>query len=202
MEALSIELEPRTTTGKGAARKARAAGRVPGILYGHGKAPIMFDVDAHRFGLAIEKSRYGRNQLFALKGVERDVQALIKEVQVHPVSRRLIHVDLIEVTDADRVRVEVEVKHEGKAAGQSAGGTLVLLKRTVKLLCAPESIPDEIVVDVTPLGLGVDVTVGDLPLPSGAQALGDPKVVVLTIKAPRVSGKAAGEEEADKKKKK
>lgn len=194
MEALSIQLEKRIETGKGAARKSRRLGRVPGILYGHGQEPLLFNVAGHDFDLALERSPYGRNQVFAVAGVDRDVEAIIKDLQVHPVTRTILHVDLIEVRDGDRVTVSVEVKHTGKAAGQSAGGTLQLLKRTVRLICAPSAIPSELIVDVTPLQVGQDVTVGDLPLPEGAAPVGDPKVVVLTVKPPRVSGKTRDEE--------
>lgn len=194
METLPIQLEKRTQTGKGAARKTRLQGRVPGILYGHGQEPVMFDLEGHKFDLALEKSPYGRNQVFSVAGVDRDVQVLIKELQVHPVTRNILHVDFIEVRETDRVKVEVEVKHVGKAVGQSAGGTLQLLKRTVSVMCPPADIPAEIVVDVTPLQIGEDVTVGSLPVAEGVVPLGDPKVVVLTVKPPRVSGKVRDEE--------
>lgn len=198
MEAVQIELEKRTSTGKGPARKSRSQGLIPGILYGHKSEPLMFAADRHGFGQLLQKSAYGRNQLFAVRGVDRDVEVLIKDLQVHPVSREVLHVDLIEVRDGDRVTVWVPVRHEGKAAGQSAGGSLQLLRRRVKLTCEPKKIPSEIMLDVTPLGVGDEITVGTLPLPDGAIAVGDPKVVVLTIKPPRVSGKA--KEEGDDKK--
>lgn len=200
MEAVKIQLEKRETTGKGHARKARQAGRIPGILYGHKQDPIMFDVDEHGFELTVHQSPYGRNQLFAIEGVGRDVEVLIKDVQVHPVNRKLIHVDLLEVREGDRLKVEVPVQPKGRAAGQSAGGTLQLIKRTVKMMCPPRNIPESIVVDVTKLNVGEDVTVGDLPLPEGASMIGEDRLVVITIKPPRVSGKKA-DEDGDKKKK-
>lgn len=201
MEALEIQLDKRDTRGKGATRKLRKAGKIPGIMYGHGEEPIAFEVDSHGFVLSLEKSPYGRNQVFAVRGIERDVEALIKDLQFHPVSREILHCDLIEVRKDDKVRVEIPVRHKGKAAGQSAGGTLRLLRRSVKIECSPNAIPFEIMLDVTPLGVGEDITVGALPLPEGVVALGDQKVVVLTIKAPRVSGKQR-EDEGDAKKKK
>lgn len=201
MQAVKIHLDKRETKGKGAARKGRRAGRIPGILYGHEQAPIMFDVDEHRFGYELTQSPYGRNQLFAVEGVDRDVEVLVKDLQIHPVSRRLLHLDFIEIRDGDEVKVEVPVTPKGKAAGQSAGGTLQLIRRTVKLMCPPKHIPSALVVDVTRLNVGDDVLVGDLPLPEGARALGGDNLVVITIKPPRVSGKAAQDEEDDKKKK-
>lgn len=200
MEALQIDLQTRETTGKGEARKARAEGVIPGIIYGHGKDPLMFGVEGHGFYQAVSKSPFGRNQLFAVRGVGRDVDVIIKELQQHPVTRDLIHVDFLEVEPSDRVTVKVPVKTVGRAAGQSAGGTLQLLRREVKIICSPHAIPENITIDVKPLGIGQDVTVAELPLPEGAVAVGDSRNVVITIKAPRVSGKAKEEEDPKKKK--
>lgn len=200
MEAVTMELAKREEMGKGAARKGRAAGKIPGILYGHKTEPLSFSVEEHGFVQALAHSPYGRNQVFAVRGVERDVEVLIKDMQVHPLSRKVLHVDLIEVREGDRLRVQVPVRHQGKAAGQSAGGTLQLLLRSVKLLCPPKRIPEAIMIDVTPLGIGEDVTIADLQLPEGSQAVGEGKNIVLTVKPPRVSGKKTEEEDAKKKK--
>ncbi|MEL6184023.1 MAG: 50S ribosomal protein L25, partial [Myxococcota bacterium] len=193
MEAVQIELEKRTETGKGSARKTRDGGKIPGILYGHKNEPVMFSADSHGFGQLLNKSDFGRNQLLDVRGVDRDVTVLIKDIQVHPVSRRILHLDLIEVKDDDRVTVTVPVRHEGRAAGQSAGGTLQLLMRNVKVTCNPRQIPSAITIDVRPLGLGDSVLVGDLAIPEGAETIGNQKLIVLTVKAPRVSGKAQDE---------
>ncbi|MBX2813951.1 MAG: 50S ribosomal protein L25 [Myxococcales bacterium] len=198
MEAVQFEFDKRTTTGKGLARKARMEGRVPGILYGHKSEPLMFYADGHKFSLLLQKSEFGRNQLLAVRGLGRDVEALVKDIQFHPVTRTILHCDLVEVWKEDRVTVVVPVRFHGKAKGQSAGGTVQLLCRKVKLLCTPHNIPSEISLDITPLDLEDDITVATLPLPEGAEAIGDPKVVVLVIKPPRVSGKKGAEEEGKK----
>lgn len=197
MENVELKLDKRTTTGKGPARKTRSEGRIPGILYGHKSDPVMFDVDAHGFGQILNKSAYGRNQVMDVRGIERDVRALIKDIQIHPVTRRIVHFDLLEVHDDDRVEVVVPVKHEGRAAGQSAGGTVQLLMRSVRLTCRPDQIPASITLDVRSLNLGDTITVGDLPIPDGATTFGNQKLIVLTVKAPRVSGKSKDEEEAE-----
>ena len=194
MEAVQFDFKKRTETGKGPARKARQKGEIPGILYGHGSEPLMFSADNHAFSQLLMKSPFGRNQLLSVRGIERDVQALIKELQFHPVTREILHCDLVEVRSEDVVTVVVPIKHVGKAVGQSAGGTLQLLRRKVKITCKPEQIPSDITLDVTPLNIADDITVGQLPLPEGATAIGDPKVIVLTVKPPRVSGKAKEED--------
>ncbi|MEO1231887.1 MAG: 50S ribosomal protein L25, partial [Myxococcota bacterium] len=109
MEAVQIELEKRTETGKGSARKTRDGGKIPGILYGHKNEPVMFSADSHGFGQLLNKSDFGRNQLLDVRGVDRDVTVLIKDIQVHPVSRRILHLDLIEVKDAPRDGMDLDV---------------------------------------------------------------------------------------------
>lgn len=196
METVELQLAKRTDTGKSKARKARSDGRIPGILYGHKSEPVMFEVGAHGFEQLLVKSPFGRNQVMDVRGIERNVTALIKDLQIHPVSRQILHFDLLEVRPEDRLEVVVPVRYEGRAAGQSAGGTVQLLMRSVRLTCTPGQIPEAIVLDVRPLGVGESISVGDLPVPEGSKVFGNQKLIVLTVKAPRVSGKKDEEEES------
>lgn len=206
MSQTEIAVTARSERGKGAARRMRAAGRVPGILYGHKEPPRAFAVDPNEFFKRLRATGFGRNTLFKVTGLDREVTALIREMQLHPVRRELVHLDFLEVTDSDQVDVEVPVKTRGRAKGMVAGGDLQVAKRSVRVKCSPLAIPKEIVLDITPLEIGQSIRVQDLPLPDGAEHVEAPRLAVVNIKESRRSRQAAAaaaaEAEGDAKKKK
>src|SRR5688500_1649811 len=110
-----IEVQPRAQHGKGAARKLRATGKIPGVLYGHKEAPIPFEVDPTLLRKSLRSSDLGRNTVLTIRGLNREVLALVKDTQVDPVGRDVLHIDLIEVRSTDRVIVEVPVVLTGKS---------------------------------------------------------------------------------------
>ena len=112
-----LEVEQRVGQGKGDARKLRASGKIPGVLYGHKEQPTPLSLDPHQLRKRIRASDLGRNPVLQLSGLDRSVMALIKDTQIDPVRRDLIHVDFFEVRETDRVVVEVPLEFEGKAAG-------------------------------------------------------------------------------------
>lgn len=185
MDTHQIEVEKRDSRGKGEARKMRAAGRVPGVLYGHKEAPVALSLDPVRLRRQIEHSGKRRNTLFQLTGLDREVLALPKDIQIDPVSRVVLHVDFQEVRDGERVIVEVPISYSGRPEGVVRGGKLEGTRRTVKLDCSPLAIPLEIPLNIQPLQIGDTVRVSDLALPEGVIPAVDPKLTVATVKAPR-----------------
>lgn len=197
MEQQVIEVEQRSTRGKGAARKLRATGMIPGVLYGHKEAPVAFSVNPLELRKRIRASGMGRNTIFKLSGLERDVLALLKETQVDPVRRDLLHIDLIEVREGDTVTVDVPLVFSGKSAGVVAGGDLQVVRRTVEVSTSPLTIPRSIPVDVTPLEMGDTLHSGDLTYPDGVECTNE-RLAVVTIKAPRAeAAEGEGEEGAE-----
>src|SRR5688572_13530640 len=141
MQTQDIQVERRTESGKKTARKLRKGGKIPGILYGHKQEPVAFTVDPHEVHKKVRASGAGRNTVFKVSGLGRDVLALLKDSQIDPVKRALLHIDLIEIRESDRVVVEVPVELVGKPAGVVAGGVLQAVRRTIAVETSPLSIP-------------------------------------------------------------
>jgi large subunit ribosomal protein L25 len=184
MEQQFIEVEQRGPKKKGAARKLRASGKIPGILYGHKEAPIPFAVNPLELRKKIRASGMGRNTVFTLKGLARDVLVLLKATQVDPVRRDLLHIDFIEVRDGDVMKVDVPMIFSGKPDGVTAGGDLHIVRRTIEVTANALRIPTSIAVDLTPIQLGHAMHASDLTYPEGVVCT-NPKAAIATVKAPR-----------------
>lgn len=192
-----IEVKPRTPGKKGVSRKMRANGRVPGILYGHKEAPVPFSVDPKKLARLLRDSDLGSNTVLKLEGLPRAALAMVKEQQVHPVRRGLIHLDLIEVREDQQLTVKVPIVFSGRPAGVVAGGNLIYRKRTVKLTCTPDKIPAKIDLDISGLNVLDMVRVKELALPEGTSAGEDPENIVVLIEAGRSAAKSDEESEEE-----
>lgn len=185
MKQVTLDALIRNETGKGAARKIRAMGRLPGILYGPKNESVSLSIEAHEFNRIVETSK-GEQILFTLNLKKADEitnrLALVKELQIHPVSERIRHIDFYEVYMDEEVRVDVPITITGKAKGvEIENGILEIIKRTVKVSCLPMSIPKEIQVNVSDLGLGEAIHAADLIAPEGIKIIEDPKTTLITI---------------------
>ena len=196
MELHTLEAEARTGTGKGIARKLRAAGRIPAVAYGLGLDPLSMTIDPRALTRLKGVGRGWNTPLnLVVEGAADVGLALLKSVQAHPLTDELLHADFIRVRPEDDVTVRVPLRVEGKAAGITLGGRISQSLREVELICALESIPDVVIVDVTPLQIGEQVTLQTLVLPPGCRAASrnDPSVVACVGKrGPRKAGDEAG----------
>ncbi|MCK6551548.1 50S ribosomal protein L25/general stress protein Ctc [Myxococcota bacterium] len=184
MEQQVIKVEQRNESGKGAARRARRAGKIPGVLYGHKQAPVSLSLDPNELKKRVKASGLGRNTVFKVEGLGREVLALLKDAQTDPLKRTVLHVDFVEVRESDRVVVEVPFELTGKPVGVTAGGVLQVVRRTVALECSPLAIPAKLSFDVTNLGLNEALHVDDVKLPEGTKSVGG-NYAIATIHAPR-----------------
>ena len=167
--------EERTEFGKGSARRARRAGKVPTVLYGHGAEPRHLDVPGHDLFLIV---RGNKNALVELK-IERKTQlALVKDVQVHPVRRDILHADFLAVKAGEKVDVEVPVV----VVGEPVPGTVHSVEEFTILVKAPAtSIPEHVEVSVEGVEAGTALHVSDLSLPAGVEVELDPETVVVSV---------------------
>lgn len=197
METVDIPVERRSAQGKGPARRLRAEGKVPAILYGPKRQPAQVTISQEEFErklAALEGSHLIR--LLHSDGGDADLHermVLIREMQRHPVSGRVLHADFYEVDLTERLTVSVPLRLVGKAEGVVAGGILQPILREVEVDCLPTEIPDFIEVDVTALGIHDAVHVADLVLPAGVTPSGDTTRTVVTVLPPTVDARPAEE---------
>lgn len=183
MEQVSINVETRDGKGKSATRKIRRDGKLPGVLYGLGSSQAV-TVDPrvlHKLLL----TEGGRNQILNLKGQGVDGKhALVKEYQVHPVNRQLVHIDLLEIDVKKKINVTVALNIVGKSVGVGEGGVLNFIERTIEIKCLPTQIPAHIDVDVTSLKIGASIHLDDLRLPEGVEKATHLNPTLVTVVPP------------------
>lgn len=183
-----LDAQTRSEFGKGAARRARRAGLVPAVVYGHGGAPVHVDVPGHDLFLIV---RGNKNALVELKLDGKSQLVLVKDVQRHPVSRNLLHADFLAVKAGEKVDVEVAIV----VVGEPAPGTQATVEEhTVTVKASATAIPESIEVDVTGIEAGTVIRAADLVLPAGVESELDPEqdiVVVTEIEAEAEEAPAA-----------
>jgi large subunit ribosomal protein L25 len=184
MEPLMLTTENRTETGKGAARRLRARGLVPGVFYGPGAEPVGLAASPKALSQALSTPNR-RNTLLKLNIAGQDQLAMLKEVQVHPITRQVVHFDLYKV-DLDRpVVVPVPFATEGRARGVIAGGEVTVVFRDLPVRTTPDKIPAVIRVDVTHMELGDTFRVKNLQLPEGVEVTLEPERNLISCAEPR-----------------
>jgi large subunit ribosomal protein L25 len=182
----ALVAEARDATGKGVARRLRAAGRIPAVVYGRGVASKAISIDPSALLRLLQSSGAGINTLVELRldGAARTV--LVKELQRDPVRGRPLHADFYLIELDKTVEVSVPIRLVGKAAGVEFGGILDHPLREIELECLPRAIPESVEVDVSALGVGDSIHVRDLVLPEGVQVRTDADQAVASVIAPSV----------------
>jgi large subunit ribosomal protein L25 len=193
MSEYKLAAESRADTGKGAARRARAAGRIPAVLYGHGIKPKHLSVDAREFTHALHTDA-GANVLIELQVGRTHHLALAKDIQRHPARGTFTHIDFLLVRRGEKVTVQVPVHLVGEAPGVREGGVAEQDLRAVAVEAEVTNVPEGIDADVSGLGIGDVLRVQDLKAPPGATIVEDPAAVIVSVLAPTVEAEA--EEEA------
>jgi len=189
----SLALETRSATGKGAARKLRGRGRIPGVVYGRGREPVSVSVDPLLLERLLKSSHAGINTLIDLQGESAVAgrTVLVKELQREPLRGSLLHADFFEVDLKQRLDVSVPVHVKGEPRGVQMGGVLEHTLREIELSCYPNAIPDEIIVDVSALEIGDMVHVNELALPADVELLTEGSLAVVSVIIPRATEEAA-----------
>jgi large subunit ribosomal protein L25 len=198
MPSAQLAATARSTTGKGAARTMRRAGRVPGIVYGHARAPQSLALDNHELGRLLEHIS-AENTVVELIVDGKSSRTLIREIQRHPFRRQILHVDFQELVAGEKVTVRIPIVLVGTAAGVRVdGGVLDQTLRDLEIEVDPVNIPNHIDVDITDVLIGQSIHVRDLVLPPGVESLTDMDTTVCVCAAPRavIETVAAPEAEA------
>ncbi len=187
MAELKLKASRREGAGKGVARKLRAAGRVPGVLYGHGREPLLLSLDSKELFHALHGSA-GANVLVDLVVDGKQHLALPREVQRDHVRGQYLHVDFLEVRRDEKVEVTVPVRVVGESPGVRAGGVLEHHLWDLHVQCLPGDVPEAIDADISSLQVGESLRVGDLVPPAGVTILtaADESVVGVVTPQARV----------------
>jgi len=190
---MTIEVQPRQETGKNANRRARSAGKIPAVVYGGGKESVAIEVDRKTL-VDTMKGHSGENPIFLLKLGDKERHAMIRNTQLDPISRQVVHIDFQRVEMDQKVRVTVPVELVGTAYGvKTEGGMIDFVTREVHIECLPGDIPKHLECDVTDVHIGQHVEAKDLKLPEGVTLLDDPDRVIVSLSHSRLEAVPAAE---------
>jgi large subunit ribosomal protein L25 len=194
-----LQAEVGRRAGSSDARRLRADGKIPGVVYGHGMDPISVTVDRRELRQALSGAA-GMNTILDLTVDGTVYPTLIKDIQRHPVKRSVQHVDFIQVNLNEEIVVSIPIHLEGEAKDVSANGGLVdLTMQDLEVRTTPRNIPDGVTIDVSAMTMETVIRVEDIPLPSGVVAEADaeaPVVTVLTMRTPVLDEEEAAAEAA------
>lgn len=192
MQILNLSVETRSGAGKGPSRRTRAAGSVPGIIYGEGQEPVAVTFDARRFQFDIV-NKGGEHAI-----VQVDVKdnpalsgpALLKAVQHHPVTGRVVHTDFLRIRLDKAITTAVSLHFTGRAKGVVDGGVADIQLHEIEVECLPLDVPTSIDVDITPLALGESFHVRDIAVSDKLKVVTDADRTIIAIHVPRALAEA------------
>ena len=199
MSQTTLTATPRTGSGTPTARRLRAEGHIPGILYGRGMEPISVTVERREFRLALSGPA-GVNTVLDLHVGGNSYPAVVKELQRHPIRRTVNHIDFLQVNMNEEITVHIAFRIEGESKAVAAMGGLVdPTVDSIEVSCTPTDMPNEFVVDVTDMQPDTVIRLSDIPMPKGVTPLGDPDMAVVTVltTAAEVEEPVAAEEEGE-----
>lgn len=188
---LVLKAESRKDIGSKGAAKLRTAGKIPVIVYGHGKEPESITVSLHEFSEALHHG----HRLFDVSIDGKKEKLLVKDLQYDHLGKKIIHADLIRVDLSEKVTVTVGLVFKGTAAGAAEGGIVDEHLDSIEVECVVTNIPESIEVPIKELNIGDTIHAADITLPEGVKLVSDPESLVAACHEPRVAEEA--EEEAE-----
>ena len=199
MKSVSLKVFPRTLAKRAGVKKLRTSGRVPAVIYGRRTSPQNLEIGVNEIEDLIHHS-VSETILVDLAvegGSQGQRLALVQEVQHHPLSGRVLHVDFHEVAENEKVTVTVPVETVGEAAGvKTGGGVLEHVLFKIKVRALPRDLPEVINVDVSQLEIGQSIHLNEIPLPEGVEVIGDKNIPVISVAAPITEAQEAAALEA------
>ena len=188
MEFAKVNVDVRSAAKKGGARKVRSGGAVPGVLYGRNREPLAVSFNEKELVTSLDKEKR-RNTVLKLTvreaGKSEEVTAMVRDAQINPLSRRLVHVDFLAVDLNAEVTVNVPLILTGKAIGVTNGGNLHLSMHMIPVAAKPALIPTKVEVDVSALDIGDALHASDLKLGEGVRVVLDAKEAIASVVAPK-----------------
>ena len=197
MEINGLNALVRAASGKGHSRRLRKEGMIPAVFYGPGTKSILLNVNAAELMMLRKKEEKGFIKLMIADQENKfEKLAVLKELQIEPLSRRLIHADFHEITLDHTFTFEIPIHFSGKPKGVDDGGELHLLKRELKVSCLPGVRPEFVAADISSMEIGDSFKVQDLSPSEGVIVLDHEDTVIATVSAQKATSKAEGAAEA------
>jgi large subunit ribosomal protein L25 len=192
----TVHAEIRTKTGKGAARSLRREGKIPAILYGPEVEPVCLALDQRGFEKLLKNQASSQTPINIL--VENDnsqaKSALIKGIDIDPVSQNILHVDFHQFAKDRKIKVKIPVVTTGKAVGVEMGGLLQVIRRELEVFCLPMDIPETVEVDVSKLDIGDSLHVNEVQVPDNIEIPAEVNYTVVTVLSPKAKEEVEVEE--------
>ena len=175
-----LELDKRSDTGSKAAKNYRSGGSIPGIFYSANHEAVSFIIDRGHLHHALQSDVH----VYAISVKGKKLHAIFKEIQYHPVTEEITHVDLFGVSLKDKIDIVVPIVVEGEAAGVMTGGILNQNTTELRVHCLATAVPDAVRIDVSELEVGDSIHVEDLDL-EGVEILTNPDITIVSVQVPR-----------------
>jgi large subunit ribosomal protein L25 len=198
LELIELKTNIRTTVGNGPARRLREAGQIPAVLYGPKTESVLLSVNKNDLDMALKKGRSGQiilNLVVQNDGETYTRPAMIKELQVHPVSRNYLHIDFYEIDMDRKITVGIPIVTVGSSVGVERGGVLQIIRRELEVQCLPFEVPESIQIDITDLDMGDSVHLEDISLDGDVEFMGESNLTVVTVLSPKLEEEPEEEEE-------
>lgn len=193
MEFFQIEVTKREETGKGPIRRLRRAGNVPGVIYGLGKPNLPISIPTP----ALTQFFQSHSHLVELTMAGKARQAIVREVQVNPLTDAILHVDLQRVEEGAEIEDHVRLIWKGTATGATKGGVFQSLAEALHIRSTPKDLPAEFTIDVSEMELGDSVRAGDVPMPKGVTLLSPEDMMLAQVAAPKLTAEDEAEDEVE-----
>ena len=178
-EKLNVDI--RKEHGTSAARRTRLQNKVPAVVYHSGVEAIPLSVDK----ISLNKALRTGQMIFEVNVENKDQFVLVKEIQYHPVTDEIIHIDFQKVKEDEKISLEVAVRSSGEAQGVKLGGLLVQMLNSVTIKCKPAEIPEFLEIDVTDMEMNTNLFVKDITLPSDVEMLTAEDIAVVSVQEPK-----------------
>jgi len=186
--------------GNGPARRLREAGQIPAVLYGPKTESVLLSVNKNDFDLALKQGRSGQiilNLVVQNNDETYTRPAMIKELQVHPVSRNYLHIDFYEIDMDRKITVGIPIVTVGSSVGVERGGVLQIIRRELEVQCLPFEVPESIEIDVTDMDMGDSIHLEDISLDGEVEFMGESNLTVVTVLSPKLEEEPEEEEELE-----
>ena len=176
-----LDVDIRKEHGTSAARRTRLQNKVPAVVYHSGIEAIPLSVDKTSLNKALRTGQ----MIFEVNVEDKNQFVLVKEIQYHPVTDEIIHVDFQKVKEDEKISLEVTVRSSGEAQGVKLGGLLVQMLNSVTIKCKPAEIPEFLEIDVTDMEMNTNLFVKDITLPTDVEMLTAEDIAVVSVQEPK-----------------